>query len=31
MRKVNNIPEIRAEVLLNYFYPEAVNQWTAQN
>lgn len=31
MRKVNNIPEIRAELLLNYFYPEAVNQWTAQN
>lgn len=31
MRKVNNIPEIRAELLLNFFYPEAVNQWTAQN
>ena len=31
MRKVNNIPEIRAELLLNYLYPEAHSQWTAQN
>ena len=31
MRRVNNIPEIRAEVLLNYLYPEVGNQWTVQN
>lgn len=27
----NNIPEIRAELLLNYLYPEMFNQWTSQN
>ena len=27
----NNIPEIRAELLLNYLYPEMYNQWTSQN
>ena len=31
MRRVNNIPEIRAEVLLNYLYPEVGDQWTVQN
>jgi len=31
MRKINDIPEIRAELLLNYLYPEAFNHWTAQN
>jgi len=31
MRRVNDIPEIRAEVLLNYLYPEVGNQWTVQN
>jgi hypothetical protein len=31
MRKENNIPEIRAELLLNYLYPEGGNQWIAQN
>lgn len=31
MRKVNNIPEIKAELLLNYLYPEAVSQWSVQN
>ena len=31
MRRANDIPEIRAEVLLNYLYPEAGNQWTVQN
>ena len=27
----NNIPEIRAELLLNYLYPEMSNQWISQN
>ena len=27
----NSIPEIRAELLLNYLYPEIYNQWTSQN
>ena len=27
----NSIPEIRAELLLNYLYPEMYNQWTTQN
>ena len=27
----NSIPEIRAELLLNYLYPEIFNQWTSQN
>ena len=27
----NSIPEIRAELLLNYLYPEMFNQWTSQN
>lgn len=27
----NNLPEIRAELLLNYLYPEASSQWTTQN
>lgn len=31
MRKLNNIPEIRAELLLNYLYPEMVKRWTVQN
>lgn len=31
MIKVNDIPEIRAEMLLNYLYPAAVNKWIAQN
>ena len=31
MRKVNNIPEIKAELLLNYLYPEAGSQWSVQN
>lgn len=31
MRKLNNIPEIRAELLLNYLYPELVKRWTVQN
>lgn len=31
MRIINNTPEIRAELLLNYLYPEAVSLWTAQN
>ena len=31
MRKINHIPEIRAELLLNYLYPEGVNQWITQN
>ena len=31
MRTVNNIPEIRAELLLNYLYPEAFNLWSVQN
>ena len=29
--RTNNIPEIRAEILLNYLYPEAGGQWIAQN
>lgn len=31
MIRTNDISEIRAELLLNYLYPEAFNQWTAQN
>ena len=31
MIKVNNIPEIRAEMLLNYLYPEESNHWIVQN
>jgi hypothetical protein len=31
LRTVNNIPEIRAELLLNYLYPEAFNLWSVQN
>ena len=31
MRKKNNIPEISAEVLLNYLYPEMGNKWIVQN
>ena len=31
MRKKNNIPEIKAELLLNYLYPEAGNKWIVQN
>ena len=31
MKIVNDLPEIRAELLLNYLYPEADRQWTAQN
>ena len=31
MIQVNNIPEIRAEMLLNYLYPEEFNHWTVQN
>ena len=27
----NSLPEIRAELLLNYLYPEMFNQWTSQN
>lgn len=27
----NSIPEIRAELLLNYLYPEMFNQWISQN
>ena len=27
----NSIPEIRAELLLNFLYPEMSNQWTSQN
>lgn len=30
MRKKNKIPEIRAEVLLNYLYPKAETQWLAR-
>ena len=31
MRKKNDIPEISAEVLLNYLYPEMGNKWIVQN
>ena len=31
MRKKNDIPEISAEVLLNYLYPEMGNKWVVQN
>ena len=31
MRRVNYIPEIRAEFLLNYLYPEVGDQWIVQN
>jgi hypothetical protein len=31
MIKNINLPEIRAEMLLNYLYPEAANQWIVQN
>ena len=31
MRIVNDLPEIRAELLLNYLYPEAGSKWIAQN
>ena len=31
MRKVNTIPEIKAELLLNNLYPEAGSQWSVQN
>ena len=31
MKIVNDLPEIRAELLLNYLYPEADRQWTVQN
>ena len=27
----NNVPEIRAELLLNYLYPEMFSQWISQN
>ena len=31
MRKTNDIAEIRAELLLNYLYPEGAHNWIAQN
>lgn len=31
MKIVNELPEIRAELLLNYLYPEADSRWIAQN
>lgn len=31
MRKANPIPDISAEMLLNYLYPEAGTRWIAQN
>ena len=31
MRRMNYIPEIRAEFLLNYLYPEVGDQWIVQN
>ncbi len=31
MRKVNAIPDISAELLLNYLYPESGARWIAQN
>ena len=31
VNKINDIPEIRAEFLLNYLYPEVGGKWTVQN
>jgi hypothetical protein len=31
MKNIHQIPQARAEMLLNYFYPELENQWTVDN